>query len=67
MLHSDIKKTESYNDLTNKLLDIPIRDDEEYKQWEEWLKKWSKPENGTPKEMINKVLKQMNAFRSRKL
>lgn len=67
MLHSDIKKTQSYNDLTNKLLDIPIRDDEEYKQWEEWLKKWSKPKNGTPKEIINKALEQMNAFRSGKL
>ena len=65
MFHSEETLTQSYNDATNKLLDIPIRDEKEYEQWEEWLRKWSKPETDTPQEMIDKVLDQMNNFKNK--
>ena len=65
MSHSKEILVDSYNDATNKLLDIPIRDESEYKQWEEFIKKWSKPEFNTPPEMINKILDQMNNFKNK--
>lgn len=64
--HSKEVLVESYNVATNKLLDIPIRDEDEYRQWEKFLKKWSKPEFDTPPEMIDKILDQMNNFKNKK-
>ncbi len=66
MIQDQIK---SYNDATRALLDIPIRNEEEYQKWELWLKEWGDPKVTKylplPEEWVNKILDQMNEFKNR--
>ena len=56
---------EDFNRATMKLLDIPIRDEREYKQWEKYLEKWSDPALQTPQEIIDKIMDSMVEFKTR--
>ena len=66
MIQDQIK---SYNDATRGLLDIPIRNEEEYQKWVLWLKEWGDPKVTKylplPEEWVDKILDQMNEFKNR--
>ena len=66
MIQDQIK---SYNDATRSLLDIPIRNEEEYQKWVLWLKEWGDPKVTEylplPEEWVDKILAQMNEFKNR--
>ena len=66
MIQDQIK---SYNDATRSLLDIPIRNEEEYQKWVLWLKEWGDPKVTEylplPEEWVDKILDQMNEFKNR--
>ena len=64
MIQDQIK---SYNDATRSLLDIPIRNEEEYQKWVLWLKEWGDPKVTEylplPEEWVDKILDQMLMIR----
>lgn len=56
---------DDFNRAALRLLDIPIRDEKEYKQWEQYLTRWTCPEVQTPQEIIDKILDCMVDFKKR--
>ena len=66
-MKSPPKTLEDYNKATSQLLDLPIRDETEYKKCEEWLKKWSDPKITQhlplPQDWVDKLLDQMISFK----